>query len=262
MITRHLHTHRAALATLRVFSFLRLVHYPCLLEQVFSTGERNATDNLEGREKCLGARRAEENFFRSPRMNRHMASLGAVAALSVAVSSASGQVNLLQNPGFEIRAGWSAGWHAAFVPHSGNYSLEVYSAGLTEYPHVESDRVPVTPGFTYDASVWGQKLSLPSGFTGLLKAQFIDSGGNYINFNQVNVVTSSSPTNIWNFASVQTTAPANAVSMVVQLGVLAPYSTYNADVVFDDASLTVVPQVWLTAATGTGIGTNLGSVTT
>jgi hypothetical protein len=111
-------------------------------------------------------------------------------------------------------------------------------------------------------SCWGlydQIDPLDSTHSADCKATFYDASGNQLSFNESYFLTTGDPVDTWKQTNFTLTAPSNAASLVVQLGVVA--GTYsNAAVYFDDGSVVLAPVISLSATAPTSFGNSQGTL--
>jgi hypothetical protein len=216
------------------------------------------------------------------RTNIFSASVAAIACFLFGndhLSAAKGALNLLYNPSFEQgtpgpnsdATGWYNPQYADYGSHLGGrvtynvhtgswaYLMSADGYSTTSFAHLESTPIIVSPGLTYEASMWAihrpdTASYLDSNRSALLKTIYYNSSGAEIASQQVTILTGSTPGNTWNQGVVRTVAPIGAVSLSVQFGI-SPCSrgTFlgGQSAFFDDGNVTaVVPSLSLTSTSG------------
>lgn len=180
----------------------------------------------------------------------------AVLLVSAAVVSA----NLLTNPGFETGTdltGWQQNdWYigTGADAHSGSNGAAYYVPAARpsgEY-YVAAQYVPVTEGFTCDASMWLRTVSFNSS-EAFMEVVFHDSLGGWVGQNQSMLVTGVTAYTQYSLNGM--IAPAGAVSASVRAVVHTTGVTAdNAWYTFDDFSFEAVPEPGTLALCLMGLG--------
>ncbi len=189
-------------------------------------------------------------------------------ALAVSAPGAMAQ-NVLTNPGFEAddasggdvpgASGWGqfndAFTSSAFTANSGSQVLKVFG------PFAEGGGAGVFQSSAASAGeLWGVNAYLRNdsadpigaGNFAVVKLEFLDAGSSVIGFSESAQFDENAPQDVWTLLGTSAVAPAGTTAAQIVLVHVQGSPISGGSVLFDDASLAIVPEPATVALLGLG----------